>query len=262
MKLSKWIASLVALTLVVGAHAAEKLVVGATPEPHAKLLEFVKPELAKQGVDLQIRVFTDYIQPNRQLSEGGLDANFFQHGPYLNTYNDRNGTNIIPVGNVHVEPLAAYSQKYKTIADLPKGAIVAIPNDPSNGGRALLLLQANGLISLKNPTDLLATVRDVVFNPKKLQFQALDAASLPRVLPDVDMAVINSNYALQAGLNSTKDALIIEGADSPYVNFIATVPAKKADPRIKKLVAALQTKAVADYIRQTFHGAVVPVAGK
>src|SRR5690606_28041566 len=179
----------IALSALFAATAAqaEKLSVAATPVPHAELLEFVKPSLAKEGVELEIKVFTDYVQPNAQVVDGQLDANFFQHKPYMDTYNKERSTDLVSVGLVHVEPFGAYSSKIKRIEDLKDGAQVALPNDPSNGARALLLLQSQGLIKLKDPSNLLATARDVVENPKKLKFRELEAATLPRVLPDVDL---------------------------------------------------------------------------
>ncbi len=253
-------AAVVALSAFFAASAAqaEKLSVAATPVPHAELLEFVKPVLAKEGVELEIKVFTDYVQPNAQVVDGALDANFFQHKPYLDTYNKEHKSDLVSVGLVHVEPFGAYSSKIKSIEELKEGAQVALPNDPSNGARALLLLQSQGLIKLKDPNNLLATARDVVENPKKLRFRELEAATLPRVLPDVDLALINTNYALEAGLNPTADALFIEGEDSPYANLVATTAAKKDDARIQKLVKALQTEEVRDYIKSQYKGSIVP----
>src|SRR5690606_6103596 len=199
---------------------AGKLSVAATPVPHAELLELVKPELAKEGVDLEIKVFTDYVQPNQQVADGNLDVNFFQHKPYLDSFNKEHKTDLVVVGQVHVEPFGAYSQSIKSIDELKDGAWVALPNDPSNGARASLLLQAQGVIKLKDPANILATSRDIAENPKNLRFRELEAATLPRVLPDVDLALINTNYALEAGLNPLKDALFIEGADSPYANIL------------------------------------------
>jgi len=237
---------------------AEKLSVAASPVPHSELLEFVKPALAKEGVELDIKVFTDYVQPNAQVADGQLDANFFQHKPYLDTYNAERKTDLVSIGVVHVEPFGAYSTKIKSLDELKEGAQVALPNDPSNGARALLLLQSQGLVKLKDPEDLLATARDVVENPKKLRFRELEAATLPRVLPDVDMALINTNYALEAGLNPTEDALFIEGEDSPYANLVATTAAKKDDAAIQKLVKALQSDEVREFIKTQYKGAIVP----
>jgi D-methionine transport system substrate-binding protein len=241
-----------------GSAAAEKLSVAATPVPHAELLEHVKPALAAQGVELDIKVFTDYVQPNQQVADGQIDANFFQHRPYLNSFNKEHGTKLVVVGQVHVEPFGAYSSKIKNISELKEGAQVAIPNDPSNGARALLLLQKQGLIKLKDPSNILATARDVVENPRKLKFRELEAATLPRVLPDVDLALINTNYALEAGLNPVKDALFIEGSDSPYANVVVTTPEKKDSQAIQKLMKALNTPDVKAFIQQKYKGAIVP----
>ena len=217
------------------AHAGEKLVVGATPVPHAEILELIKPTLAKEGVDLEIKVFTDYVQPNVQLSEKRLDANYFQTKPYLDGFNKGKGTNLVTGVGVHVEPFGGYSKMYKSIADLPEGATVAIPNEGSDAGRALLLLQKNGLITLKDPTNALATPKDIATIPKKLKFRELESAVLPRALGQVDLALINTNYALEAKLNPQKDALIIEGADSPYVNFLVTREDNANSDAIQKL---------------------------
>ncbi|MFC4297394.1 MAG: MetQ/NlpA family ABC transporter substrate-binding protein [Castellaniella sp.] len=248
-----------ALPLAFAAPAqAAKLTVAATPVPHAELLEFVKPDLAKEGVDLDIKVFTDYVQPNLQVSDKQIDVNFFQHQPYLDSFNKEHGTKLESVGLVHVEPFGAYSQKIKDIKDLKDGAQIAIPNDPSNGARALLLLQKQGLIKLKDPSNILATARDVSENPKHIKFRELEAATLPRVLPDVDVALINTNYALEAGLNPVKDALFIEDKDSPYANLVAARADNKDDPSVQKLIAALHTAKVRDYILEHYKGAIVP----
>lgn len=240
------------------AQAQTKLSVAATPVPHAELLEFVKPNLAKEGIELDIKVFTDYVQPNQQVADKAIDANFFQHKPYLETFNKERGTNLVPVGLVHVEPFGAYSKKIKAAADIPDGALIAIPNDPSNGARALLLLQKQGLLKLKDPSNLLATSRDVVENPKNFKFKELEAATLPRVLDDVDVALINSNYALEAGLKPTEEALFIEDADSPYANLVATIPEKAESEPVKALLKALQTEEVKKFISEKYKGAVVP----
>jgi D-methionine transport system substrate-binding protein len=242
------------------ARAAEVLRVAASPVPHAEILEFVKPRLKAAGVDLQIKVFTDYIQPNLQVEEKHLDANFFQHRPYLESFNREHGTHLveIPDSKVHVEPFGAYSKKIKSVAALREGAIVAIPNDPSNSGRALVLLQKQGLIKLRDPSNILATARDITFNPKKLKMRELEAATLPRVLDDVDLALINTNYALEAGLDPMHGALFIEGADSPYANFVAARPDNAASPAIRKLVQALHSPDVREFIKKKYKGAIVP----
>jgi len=241
-----------------GAAHADKLVVGATQVPHAEILEVVKPVLAKEGVELDIKVFSDYVQPNLQLADKELDANFFQHKPYLDTFNKDRGAKLVSVGLVHVEPFGGYSRKVKSLAELPEGATVAIPNDPSNSGRALLLLQKQGLIKLKDPANIVATPLDIVENPKKLKFRELEAAMLPRALDDVALALINTNYALEAGLVPTKDALFIEGADSPYANLVAAREDNQDAPAIKKLVDALHSPAVKQFILDKYKGAVVP----
>lgn len=247
-----------ALLLAGAAHAADKLVIAATEVPHAQILEFVKPMLAKEGVDLDIKVFSDYVQPNLQLADKQVDLNYFQHKPYLDTFNKDRGTRLVPVAAVHVEPFGGYSRKIKRLADLKDGATVAIPNDPSNGGRALMLLQKQGLITLKDPTDILATPVDVTGNPKNLKFRELEAAMLPRALDDVDLALINTNYALEAKLVPTKDALFIEGADSPYANLVVAREDNRNAPAVLKLVQALHSPAVKQFILEKYQGAVVP----
>lgn len=260
MQLKKILAGLVLASSVVGLNAAanEKLSIAATPVPHAEILEHIKPALAKEGIDLEIKVFTDYVQPNQQVADKQLDANFFQHKPYLDTFNKEKGTNLVSVGSVHVEPFGAYSKKIKATSDLKDGALVAIPNDPSNGARALLLLQQQDLIKLKDPGNLLATSRDIVENPKNLKFKELEAATLPRVLDDVDIALINTNYALEAGLNPTADALFIENAESPYANLVATIPEKEKSDEIGKLMKALQSEDVKAFIAEKYKGSIVP----
>lgn len=249
-------AALAALAL--NAHAADKLSVGATAVPHAELLELVKPMLAKQGVELDIKVFTDYVQPNVQVAEKRLDANFFQHKPYLDEFNKGKGTSLVSVAGVHVEPFGAYSQKVKKLTDLKEGATVAIPNDATNGGRALLLLAKAGVVTLKNANNILATPKDIASNPKKLKFRELEAATLPRILNQVDLALINTNYALEAKLNPAKDALVIEGGESPYVNILVSRADNKDAPAMKKLAAALTSPDVKKFIQDKYKGAVVP----
>ncbi|WP_373975626.1 MetQ/NlpA family ABC transporter substrate-binding protein [Chitinibacter sp. SCUT-21] len=241
-----------------GAFAADKISVGATAVPHAEILEFLKPTLAKQGVTLDVKVFTDYVQPNVQVAEKKLDANFFQHQPYLNEFNKGKGTTLVSVAGVHVEPFGAYSTKVKKLADLKEGATVAIPNDATNGGRALLLLDKAGVITLKDKKNILATSKDIAANPKKLKFKELEAATLPRILNQVDLALINTNYALEAKLNPSKDALAIEGSESPYVNILVTRTDNKDAAAIKKLAAALKTPEVKKFIADKYKGAVVP----
>ncbi|MBY0444910.1 MAG: MetQ/NlpA family ABC transporter substrate-binding protein [Burkholderiales bacterium] len=254
----KKIIALLTAALAFNAQAAETLIIGATAVPHAELLEFVKPQLAKQGVELKIKVFTDYVQPNMQLAEKRLDANFFQHKPYLEEFNKGKGTRLQSVALVHVEPFGAYSSKVKSLKDLSEGATVALPNDATNGGRALLLLEKAGIIKLKDSKNILSTSRDIVENSKKLKFRELEAATLPRVLTQVDLALINTNYALAANLNPSKDALVIEGAQSPYANILVARPDNAASPAMKKLIAALNSPAVKTFITEKYKGAIVP----
>ncbi len=238
---------------------AGTLKIAATAVPHAEILEFLKPSLAKQGVTLDIKVFTDYVQPNVQVNEGRLDANFFQHQPYLTEFNKSRNTQLVSVVGVHIEPFGAYSTKHKKLAKLPERGQVAIPNDATNGGRALLLLQTAGLIKLDPAAGVTATPRDIIENPKKLRFKELEAATLPRILGQVDLALINTNYALEAGLNPAKDALIIEGRDSPYVNILVVKAGNEQHSDLVKLVAALKTSAVSNFINVTYKGAVAPI---
>ena len=250
---------LAAAFILVGATAlAGELKVGATPVPHAELLNLVKEDLKSEGVDLKVVEFTDYVTPNLALAEGELDANFFQHFPYLEKFSNERGLNLVSAGKVHVEPLGVFSQKIKDIKDLPDKATIAIPSDPSNGGRALILLHNNGIIKLSDPTNLYATEFDIVENPKKLKFKPIEAAQLPRVLPDVDAAVINGNYALEAGFSPVEDSLLLEGAESPYANIIAVKAGDESKEDIQKLLKALQSKKVSDYIGANYKGGVVP----
>lgn len=260
MKLNS-IFSALAITAAVAfqpALAADKLSIAATPVPHAEILEHIKPALKENGVDLDIKVFTDYVQPNQQVADGHIDVNFFQHKPYLDSFNSERGTDLVSIALVHVEPFGAYSKKIDSIEELKEGARVAIPNDPSNGARALLLLEQNGIIKLEDPTNLLATARDIAENPKKLKFTELEAATLARVLADVDLALINTNYALEAGLNPLEDALLIEGAESPYANIVAVKAGNEKDPRIEKLIKAINSEDVKKFIAEEYEGAVVP----
>jgi len=237
---------------------ASPLTVAATAVPHAEILEAVKPILAEQGIPLKVRIFSDYVQPNDLVVQGQIDVNYFQTEPYLNAYNRDRGTALVPLAGIHIEPFAAYSRRYSSLDALPEGAEVVIPNDPSNNSRALILLHQNGLITLKDPANALSTLHDVVDNPKRLNFRELDAAMLPRVLDQVDLALINTNYALDAGLNPREDALAIEGKDSPYVNFLVGLADKREDPRVRALITALTSDPVRAYIHSAYHDAVVP----
>ncbi|WP_165675733.1 MetQ/NlpA family ABC transporter substrate-binding protein [Metapseudomonas otitidis] len=237
---------------------ADTLTVAATPVPHAEILEFIKPQLAKEGVDLKIKVFTDYVQPNVQVAEKRLDANFFQHQPYLDEFNKSKGTQLVSVAGVHIEPFGAYSSKIKKLDELPQGASVVIPNDATNGGRALLLLAKAGVITLKPEAGITATPKDIAENPKGIKVRELEAATLPRVLTQVDLALINTNYALEAKLNPTQDALAIEGSDSPYVNILVSRADNKDSADMQKLAKALHSPEVKKFIEEKYKGAVVP----
>lgn len=233
------------------------LTVAATAVPHAEILDFVKPALAKQGVNLDVKVFNDYVQPNTQVAEGRITVNYFETEPYLQEYNAAHNTHLVTIAGIHVEPFGAYSRKWKSIAAIPAGGTVALPNDPSNTGRALKLVARTGLITL--PADkAIPTTRDIIANPRNLKFRELEAPTLPRVLGEVDLALINTNYALDAGLNPTRDALAIEDKDSPYVNFVVGLESARNDPRVQKLVAALRSPDVKAFIERKYGGAVLP----
>lgn len=234
------------------------LKVAASATPHAEILNAVKDVLAQQGIDLQVTEYGDYVVPNTAVEEGSEDANYFQHLPYLDNFNTENGTHLVSAGGVHIEPMGVYAGKTKTLADLPDGAAVAIPNDATNEGRALLLLEAQGLIKLKDSSNLAATPNDIAENPKNLTFKELEAAMIPNTVEEVDLSVINSNYALEAGFNPVEDALAIEDANSPYVNIIAVKEGSENNPAIVALVAALQSETARDFITSTYGGAVVP----
>lgn len=237
-----------------------KIVVGATPEPHAALLSLVVDDLAAQGITLEIKEFTDYVTPNDAVEYGEIDANYFQHIPYLESFNTEHGYHLVNAGGIHVEPIALYSSKYSSLSDIPNGAVIAIPNDPTNEGRALLLLQSAGLIKLRADAGLEAIPLDITENPKNFKFSEIEAATLPRVLSDVDAAVINGNYAIPAGLVATRDGLFVEGADSPYVNVIAVKEGNENNPAIKALVEALKSDEVAAFVAEKYkNGEVVLV---
>lgn len=261
MKKHNLIIAVLVLTLALSGLASANSVIkiGATPVPHAEILEIVKPLLAKEGITLQIIEFTDYVTPNLALQEQELDANFFQHIPYLESFNNDAGTDLVSLVGVHIEPLGVFSQKLASLGQLPKKAQVAIPNDATNGGRALLLLQEAGLISLDPKAGIEPTIFDITENELQIRLVELEAAQLSRSLPDVQAAVINGNYALQANLNPTKDAIFLEGAESPYVNVIAVRAGTEDDPIFAKLVEALLSSEVRDFILENYGGAVVPV---
>lgn len=237
---------------------SKKIVVGASATPQGEMLKDVALEkLKEKGIELEIKEFTDYPVQNKALAEKQIDANFFQHGPYLEDYNQKNGTDLVPIGEIFSAPLAAYSEKIKSIDEVKDGAKVAIPNDASNGTRALKLLAKQGLIEVKDAPIL--TEKDITKNPKNLDVKAADASQLPRTLGDVDFAVINANYALQSGID-TKTNLFIEQAEDikTYVNIVAARPDNKDNEALKELVKALQSDDAKRYIEDKFKGAIIP----
>lgn len=233
------------------------LKVGASPVPHADILNFVKPTLEKEGVKLEVIEFSDYVQPNLSLADKELDANFFQHKPYLDEFAKSHNLKLDVLVAVHLEPMGVYSHKVKNVNDIPQGGKIAIPNDPTNGGRALKVLESAGLIKVKPEAGVLATVADILENPKNLSFAEIEAAQLPRSLDDVSAAVINSNFALGANLNPTKDAIAVESKDSPYANIVVI---RQGDNReaLQKLKAALTTPDVKKFLEEKYKGAVLP----
>lgn len=236
--------------------------VGASPAPHAEILGQIKDALASDGYTLEIVEYSDYIQPNVALSDGTLDANYFQHIVYLENYNEENATELASAAGIHFEPLGLYAGKTASLDDLKDGAEIAVPSDPTNEARALLLLEAEGLITLKEDAGIAATTNDIVENPKNLNIKEVEAAALPRTLEDVDFAVINGNYAISAGLNP-KDAVANEDSDSKaskYVNVIAVRAGEESTEKTKALVSALKSDKVKDFIDATYDGSVVFVA--
>lgn len=232
--------------LASSAFAAQKIVVGVTPFPHKDIMMIAKPLLEKEGYTLEIKEFSDYVQPNMALAEKSLDANFFQHIPYLDNMNKEKSLHLAWIAKVHIEPLGLYSKKITKLDELKKGDVIAVPNDPTNGARALRLLEANGLIKLKAGE--LVTAHDVVENPKGLKIMELEAAQLPRTLMDVTASVINTNFAAEAGLIPSKDAIVMEGKDSPYANIVVVREADKDTPMAKALIKAVNSPEVKAYI--------------
>ena len=240
------------------AEKAAALKVGATPVPHAEILNFIKPNLEKQGVKMEVIEFSDYVKPNLSLNDKEIDANFFQHDPYLAIFVNDRKLPLASAGKVHIEPMGVYSKTIKDIKAIPDGAKIAIPNDPSNGGRALAILESAKLFTLKQGVGVNATVADIVDNPKKLQVIEIEAALLPRSMDDTDLSVINSNFAMEAKLNPTKDAIFQEPKESPYANIVAIRKGDEKRPEIQKLMQALQSPEVKKFIEEKYQGAVVP----
>ena len=246
------------LALAAPSFAAEDIVVGVTPFPHKDIMLAAKPLLAKEGYNLVIKEFTDYVQPNMALASKQLFANFFQHEPYLDNMNKEKKLDLVSIGKVHIEPLGVYSKKIKKLADLKKGNSISVPNDPTNDARALRLLEANGVITIKPGA--LVTVADITKNPLGLKFHELDAAQLPRTLDDVTASVINTNFAGEAGLVPARDALVMEGSESPYANIVVVRNEDKDSPKAKALMKAVQSPEVKAYIQKNLvERGIVPV---
>ena len=256
--MKKILVLLVALALfVVSCGKGEKLKVGATPVPHGEFLKLVKDDLKKQGVDLEIVEFNDYILPNKALADKSIDANFFQHVPYMEDFAKRNNIPLVSVGNVHLEPMALYSKKIKNIKDLKPNDTLIIPNDPTNGGRALILLDKAGIIKLKDNKKLDSTTKDIASNPKKIKIVTLSNEQIAPRLVEVAGAIINSNFAINAGV--TKNEIILqEDKNSPYANVVTVLKGNENDPRIQKLMKALQSEKVKKYIEEKYEGRIIP----
>lgn len=260
--------SAIVLTLLAGCGSSSAkgstIVVGASVTPHAEILNVAKEILAEKGITLKVVEFTDYVQPNLNVESGQLDANYFQHVLYMGQFNKDNGTHIVQVAAIHYEPFGIYAGKTKSLADIKDGAVISVPNDGTNEARALMLLEAQGLIKLKEGVGISATILDIAENPKNLEIKELEAAQLTLSLQDVDFAVINGNYAIQAGLNALTDALTIEDKDSDviknnYTNILAVKEGKENDPAIQELVKALKSEKVKNFMNERFKGAVVPM---
>ena len=252
----KYIAA--ALVMSAGMAAAEDIKIGVSPGEHAEILEQVAPIAAAKGLNLDIVEFSDYVVPNTALADGDLQANSFQHVPYLENQIKDRGFDLVVVGKTITTPMGVYSSKLKSLGDLAPGATVAIPNDPTNGGRALLVLAEQGLITVNPDAGLVPTPLDITGNPKNLEFAELDAAQLPRALQDADAAVINTNYALDAGLSPKNDAIAMEKADSPYANVIVVRAGDEGQPWVKTLVEAYHSPEIKSFIETKYEGAVIP----
>lgn len=234
-----------------------KIVVGVTSGPHELIAEVAAKVAKEKGLEVELKSFSDYVLPNTSLAEGDLDANSYQHEPFLDTFNKDHDTDLVPVGKTILNPMGVYSEKYKSFDEIPDGATFGLPNDPTNGARALFVLQEAGYIKLKEGTGLTASIRDVEENKKNLKFIELEAAQIPKQLSEVDVAAINTNFALEAGINPKKDSILLESTDSPYVNYIVVRAENENDPTIKKFVEAYQSDEVRKFIEDEFKGSVI-----
>lgn len=235
---------------------SQTITVGATPVPHAEILEFVKADLANEGFELVVKEFNDYVQPNLATDSGELEANFFQHIPYLEEFNKNKGTTLVSVAGIHLEPMGVYSRKYSSFTIVSDGVSIAVPNDPTNESRALDIIAKTGVVTFKESA--LKTPLDIVSNPKNIVFKELEAAQMPRALDDTDFAVINSNFAMAAGLKPTEDSLVMEDKSSPYVNVLVVKAGNEESAKTKALIKALQSEKVKAFIDEKYQGAVVP----
>lgn len=242
-----------------------KITVAASATPHAEILEAAKPILAKEGWTLEITIFDDYVLPNEVVESGEFDANYFQHIPYLDSFNKEKGTHLVNAGGIHYEPFGIYPGKKKSLEEIAEGDVIAVPNDTTNEARALLLLQDNGIIQLKEGVGLEATVNDIVENPHNVKIEELAAEQIARVAPEVSYIVLNGNYALQAGYSVAKDAISYEKSDSEaaktYVNVIAVKEGSESKEGIQALVKVLKSEEIKEYIQKTYDGAVIPFEG-
>lgn len=254
----KFLVSAALAALISVPALAEDIKVGVTPGEHAQIMEKVKEVAAKKGLNIEILEFSDYVVPNQALADGDLNANSFQHQPYLDNQIADRGFDLVSVGKTITTPMGVYSKKVRSLGELAEGATVAIPNDPTNGGRALLVLAKEGLIKVNPEAGLKAGPADITENPKNIQFAELDAAQLPRSLEDVDAAVINTNFALEAGLHPKNDAIAIEGSESPYANVIVVRSADKDAPWVKTLVESYHDDSIKSFINEEFKGALIP----
>ncbi|RVU55041.1 MetQ/NlpA family ABC transporter substrate-binding protein [Anaerosphaera multitolerans] len=240
------------------AEASEnKIVIGVSPTPHGEIIENLLPKFEEAGLEVEIVNYDDYVQPNLQLDAGDLDANYFQHGPYLETFNKENNLDLVSIGSVHIEPMGVYSKDANSIDEIAEGSDVIIPNDAANGGRALLLLEKEGLIKLKDSTNILSTEQDIVENPKNITIVPMDAQNIPNVYEDAGAAVINSNFAIGAGLNPTKDTIALEAGDSPYTNVVAVRAEDKDLEKFKTFMEIVQSEETEKFIEEKYEGAVI-----
>lgn len=235
-----------------------KIIIGVSPTPHAEIIENLKEDFENEDLDVEIVNFDDYVQPNIQLDSNDLDANFFQHKPYFDSFTKEHNLDLEVLGYIHLEPMAVYSTKFKSIDEVTDGSEVIIPNDPSNGSRALLLLEKNGLIKLKDKENIMSTEKDITENPKNLKFIPMDAQNIPRSYEDAELGIINSNFAIPAGLNPYKDSLAIEDEDSPYANLIAVKKGNAQQEKFQKFLKVLQSEKNKTFIEEKYKGAIIP----